>query len=70
MALFSRLLGRTGWSLEGVSLPWQSGETSIYDHSRAQVLAWPAWREKIAQAVSRGEAGDRSAFAVADRIRT
>ncbi|HXU34122.1 MAG TPA: hypothetical protein VN851_26410 [Thermoanaerobaculia bacterium] len=38
MALFSRLLGRTGWSLEGVSLPWKSGEISIYDHVRAHLV--------------------------------
>jgi hypothetical protein len=38
MALLSRLLGRTGWSLEGISLPWRTGEISIYDHVRAHLV--------------------------------
>jgi hypothetical protein len=32
-----------------------------------EVLAWPAWREKIAQAVSDEGKSDRAAFAVADQ---
>ncbi|MEP7011140.1 MAG: hypothetical protein ABJC13_12520 [Acidobacteriota bacterium] len=38
MALISRLLGRTGWSLEGVSLPWANGEVSIYEHVQAHLV--------------------------------
>ncbi|HEV7672685.1 MAG TPA: hypothetical protein VGS22_29545 [Thermoanaerobaculia bacterium] len=38
MALLSRLLGRSGWSLEGISLPWRTGEISIYDHVRAHLV--------------------------------
>ena len=30
--------GRAGWSLEGISLPWPTGEVSIYDHVRAHLV--------------------------------
>lgn len=39
MAVFSRHPGRSGWSLEGISLPWRTGEVSIYDHVRAHLVA-------------------------------
>lgn len=38
MALLSHLVGRTGWSLEGVKVPWKSGEVSVYDHVLAHLV--------------------------------
>lgn len=38
MATVSSSKGRTGWSLEGISLPWRTGEISIYDHVRAHLV--------------------------------